>query len=765
MTCRPERACTRRSTTCGSPQAVSGSGRSHPRTRRLVAAVLLWTGISATLAAQPPAAAAPRPRVGVAFGGGSARGLAHVGVLRWFEEHRIPIDVVAGTSMGGLVGGGFAAGMSADELTALLHGTDWDEMFGFSSFRFKNMRRKEDARAYPARIELGLKQGLALPAALNSGQQVDFLLTRIAGPYGVLASFDDLPTPFRAVAVDLVTAQQVVLDEGSLASAMRATMSLPGIFPPVERDGRVLVDGGALNNVPADVVRRMGADVVVAVNVGFMGDTQAVSGSLFGLMTQTIDVMMQASTRASMKSADIVINPSLDAFTSLDWRRSAELAAAGYQAAEALRDRLLPLAVGEAEWTEYQERRRGRQRTTWPVPQFVTVAGAEAADRGRIEAILATRVARPLDVGALEADLEALTGLDRYETVGWHLLDADGRPGLGVEARPKAHAPPFLMLGINLQNTTRDDFAFQLTARYLTFDLLGSGSEFRADGAIGAQPGLAAELYRPLRAPLFVTMAAGTRQQPIDFVNDDVVIARHGETRTAVNGGIGVNVSRDADVRFHVSYGRLDSAVEAGDPQLRDLHGPETRPHLAWRFDGQDSPVVPSRGPRAVATIDHIAQTPAPPATFATDRSNDDVTKAEVRTSMFWSHRRRHRLFLAGGAGTTAGHPLATEQFELGTPLRLGAYDIGEIRGDHYGVAAAGYLREIGRLPDFLGGPIFMGGWLEGGSAFDTLAQATVRTNLSVGTIADTLVGPMLVGGSVDFRGAWRYYVAVGRLF
>src|SRR6187200_388051 len=153
-----------------------------------------------------------RPRVGVAFGGGSARGLAHVGILRWFEEHHIPIDRAAGTSMGGLIGGAYASGMSAAEIAHLLATTDWDAMFGSSSFRFKNIRRKQDARAYPSRIEFGLKRGLTPPVALNNGQQVDFLLTRIGGSYLQLQSFDDLPTPFRCLAVDLVTAQSVVLD-------------------------------------------------------------------------------------------------------------------------------------------------------------------------------------------------------------------------------------------------------------------------------------------------------------------------------------------------------------------------------------------------------------------------------------------------------------------------------------------------------------------------------------------------------------------------
>ena len=580
----------------------------------------------------------PRPRVGVAFGGGSARGLAHVGVVRWFEEHHIPIDVIAGTSMGGLIGGGFAAGMSADELSRLLDQTNWDEMFGFSSFQYKNVRRKEDARDYPSRIEFGLKRGLALPLALNSGQQVDFLLARIAGPYMSLASFDELPTPFRAVAVDLVTAQQIILDKGALASAMRATMSLPGIFPPVERDGMVLVDGGAMNNVPADVVRAMGADTVIAVDVGFMGDTRTVSRSMLGLMSQTVDTMMQANTRRSMASADIVINPTLTDYDSLDWRRSAELAVEGYRGAEAMRDKLLPLAVSDSEWALYQQQRQARRRTAWPVPQFVTVSGAVAADAARIQQLLAARVAQPLDVAALEADLEELTGLDRYETVGWHLDESSGRVGLVVEARPKAHAPPFLMLGMNLQNTTTETFSFQLAARYLTFDRLGAGSELRIDGIIGAQPGVAAEAYWPLwGSPLFVTTAASAQRSTLNFVVDDVVAARYDETRARVGFNAGINLTTVSDLRVGMSFGHLDTSIQAGDPQLPELSGQETRARLQFRTDGHDSPVVPSRGLRAVAAVDHILSAPDLPPTSLTTRSNAGVTQAEVRASSFWS--------------------------------------------------------------------------------------------------------------------------------
>ena len=280
---------------------------------------------TSTSAADPTPERVPvqagRPTVGVAFGGGSARGIAHVGVIRWLEEHRIPIDLAAGTSMGGLVGGAFASGMDAAELQAFIADMNWDQLFGASSFAYKNIRRKADARAYPSRLEFGLKGGIVPPTALNNGEYVELMLGRIAAPYFELESFDDLPTPFRTVAVDLLSAQQVVMRRGSLADAMRATMSLPLIFPPSVVDGQMLVDGGTMNNIPADVVKAMGADRVIAVNVGDLADPEGVSQTLLGVAGSTIDAMMRASTRRALTAADIVIDVPLKKYGSLDWRR------------------------------------------------------------------------------------------------------------------------------------------------------------------------------------------------------------------------------------------------------------------------------------------------------------------------------------------------------------------------------------------------------------------------------------------------------------
>ena len=261
--------------------------------------------------------------------------------------------------MGGLVGGAYATGMDPDELQTFITTLNWDQLFGASTFAYKNIRRKTDARAYPSRLEFGLKGGIVPPSALNSGQDVELLLHRIAAPYFDIQDFDDLPTPFRTVAVDLLSSQPVVMRSGSLAEAMRATMSLPLIFPPTEVNGQVLVDGGTMDNVPADIVKAMGADRVIAINVGDLSDPEGVSYTLLGVAGNTLDAMMRATTRRAIASADVVINVPLKEYGSLDWRKAGALIDEGYRAAEAMLESGANRRVG---FIEVQAGQHSRER-------------------------------------------------------------------------------------------------------------------------------------------------------------------------------------------------------------------------------------------------------------------------------------------------------------------------------------------------------------------------------------------------------------------
>jgi NTE family protein len=734
----------------------------RPATCVLTAALALTVAVTAS--------AQERPKIGVAFGGGSAKGIAHVGVIRWFEEHRIPIDVAAGTSMGGLIGGCYATGMSSAELDQMLSTMNWDELFGSSNFAYKNIRRKTDARAYPSRLEFGVRKGITAPTSLNTGEQVDLLLARVTAPYYGIRTFDDLPTPFRAVALDLLSATQVILDRGSLASAMRATMSLPMIFPPVEIDGKVLVDGGAMNNVPADVTRGMGADVVIAINVGDLSDRAQVSQSLLGLAGGTLDAMMRANTRAGLAAADIVLNVPLKekGYKSLDWRRSKDLIEEGYKAAEAMRDQLLPYAVDEATYQKWLERRNAARRETIPSPAFVRFEGVVKTDEQRMTEVLASHLGRPLDIKALELDLTELAGLDRYETVGWRLVTNEaGEVGLLVRGRTKAYAPPFLMLGFALENTTSDSFGVSLSARYLTFDVPLSGAELRVDGTLGSDPSLGMEWYQPLgKTPLFFAPYAGVQGLKYNFIEENAVVARYDETFVRAGVNVGVNLGAFSDLRLGAYIGRLDANVAVGDPGLPGLTGKETASDLTWRYNGQDSPVVPSRGVATSARLSYIFDGPVIDPPLPTARSSVNLAQLESVGSSFHTVGANNRFFVSWGFGTSFDKsPLVVNQFQLGQPFRLGAYDPGELKGDHYYIGTFGYLHELGRLPDFLGGSIYAGGWLENGDAFDDWDKATFRSQAGLGVIMDTLIGPVMLGGSAGFDGRWSTYIAVGRLF
>ena len=717
------------------------------------------------LIASPARAQSGRPVVGVAFGGGSARGLAHVGVLQWFEEHHIPIDIAAGTSMGGLIGGAFAIGMSATELRALVDGIDWDTMFGSSTFRYQSIRRKEDARSYPSRLEFGVKHGIVPPTSLNDGRQVDLLLARLAGPYYQLKRFDELPTPFRVVAVDLTTGDKAVLEDGSLATALRATMSLPAIFPPVDRDGRVLVDGGFLDNVPADVVKHAGAAVVIAVDVGGMAGT-AVDYSMFQLLGDAVDATMRAATREALADADLTISVDVTGFDSLDWRRADELIARGYEAAERRREDLLRYQLSDPEWQGWLAAREARRKVVIPQPSFLTTAGIRPADVVVVRRKLAHHLDVPLDVPALEHDLTALSGLDRYQSLTWRMVGEGDRAGLLVIGHEKRYAPPFLMLGFAIENATSQDFSVDVGARYLTFDTVGAGSELRLDGQLGTDPSATAALYKPLGgSAFFVRSAAGARAQTFDLVSGDSVIATYRERHLWADGGLGVNLSTDSELSGGVVVTRLNDAVRTGNPGLPDVSGREIGAHLLWVVDRQDSPVVPAHGTRAVAAL---SQTLSAPEVPGITRTNQNLTQAELHVSSFFSPGRaaRNRLFVVLSGGTSFDdRPLPTRQFTLGYPFVLDAFRVGERRGDHYGVVTLGGARQVARLPDFLGGPVFAGAWLENGAAFDSHADVDVNTQVGFGVIADTLVGPVMIAGSAGVTGGWRTMFGVGRIF
>src|SRR6202046_3721047 len=344
-----------------------------------------------------------RPKLGLVLEDGGALGLAHIGVITWMEEHRIPVSYVAGTSMGGLVGGIYATGRSPAEVRELINGIDWDQVLsGTVPFRDLSFRRKEDAHEVPGSLEFGLRKGLQFPAGFNTGEQVALILDGVALPYSELKSFNDLPIPFACVATDLISGKPHVFRDGPLSLAMRSTMSLPGVFSPVRSGDHLYADGGLLNNIPVDVAKEMGADVILGIHL----ETEPLSPSAtlpsYSVLGQSISVMIAANELRSMEQADILVTVPLQKFTALDYGAADAIIKAGYDAAASKAKVLSAYSVSEAEWQIYLAGRKARQKTA-PIPEFVQVAGANPELAESIQKRLSVDVGKPVDTATVDA--------------------------------------------------------------------------------------------------------------------------------------------------------------------------------------------------------------------------------------------------------------------------------------------------------------------------------------------------------------------------
>ncbi|MGW8181435.1 MAG: patatin-like phospholipase family protein, partial [bacterium] len=412
-----------------------------------------------------------RPKIGLVLGGGGAKGLAHLGVLKWLEKNQVPIDFVAGTSMGGLIGSLVSMGWTADEVESLLGSLEWERLLASSPpFEILSYRRKADIRQFPSHFELGLKNGLSVPGGLNPGHFIGLLFDRLTLPYSDLESFDDLPIPFRCVATDMEDGRPVVLANGDLSTALRATMAIPGVFNPVERDGRILADGGLLDNLPADVAKEMGADFVLAVQVGSPLEDREQLQSFLGMLNQSVTIMMLDNVRRSQKVSDIILSPEIGEFGTLEFNRTAEIVEKGYEAAEQKRILLDSLSLSQDEWKKFVDARNQRRRRHYPVPSELVVKGVTNDERLAIEKKVEPVLGESINPDELEDKLTSVYGSGRYYSVGYSVKDSSS---LLVRAARKGYGPPFVRFGFLVDGSEFDSVRFGISTRFSFFDLGG----------------------------------------------------------------------------------------------------------------------------------------------------------------------------------------------------------------------------------------------------------------------------------------------------
>ena len=712
----------------------------------------------------PASPQAQRPRIGLALGGGGALGLSEIGVIQWIEENHIPVDRIAGTSMGGIIAAMYATGMSPQEIQKYAENIDWDEAFRTETdYSDLSYRRKQDRRNFQINAPLGLKNGLAGPNGFNSGQMVGLLLDRIAFPELDHRSFDDLPIPFRCVATDMLSGEGVVLHDGSLARAVRASMAIPGVFTPVEMGGHVLADGGMVENIPVQTVREMNSDAVIGVQLRTPPAERADVDTITGLLSRAVSIMITQNERVSLALAQARIIVDTAGYSASDYAKVDELIALGYKSAANDSAELLPYAIQDpAEWEQYLADRRSRRRPRVQSVEAVVVQGADPDTDSRLAHRLGSDLRGPLNLSKLETQLIRIAGEGQFDRLGYDGFLQNGVPALRVTAHEKSYGPPFVDLAVNVDGSGVGAFDFSAGARITFMDFADRGGEWRNDLLFGSSNLAATEFYQPLGESRFFAA-------PYLFVSKDPRNSLVGLTRVAVfgdeRGGGGFDLGYNSGLRseFRIGYelfnGKLSPLIGSqGLPFISGSTG-EIRARYVW--DGQDSPSVPASGSRVVATVSRVLQAPG---------SQHASAQLEVQSSHFFPVSQKTSIFFIASGGTTfLGSSGPFQIFTLGGQFHLGAYLPQEFLGNQYVYSSLGFRREIFRLPQIVGNKIYWGGWYEAGSAFGTATNdpgpVVVRGTFNIGVIADTFVGPITLAASASPTGQSRVNFSIGRLF
>src|SRR5437868_877447 len=732
--------------------------------RRLFPVLTLFAAmgvcVAQDLSAPGSAALGNRPKIGLVLEGGSALGLAHMGVISWLEEHHIPISYVAGTSMGGLVGGMYATGKSPAEMHELVDYVPWREVLRCDTpFRDLDYRRKEDKRDYPNSLEFGLKHGVRFPEGFNAGHQVGLILDRIALPYSGVKSFDDLPIPFACVASDLLSGKEYIFRKGSLATALRSTMSLPGVFSPVRTDDHIFADGGILNNLPTDVAKAMGADIVVAVHLQVKKLDPAESLSSVGVLGRSVSVVVATTELRGMERADILITVDLSAYDSLDYEKSVEISKLGYEATQAKATILSTLSVDDATWQRYVAERQSRLRTA-PVPQFVEVTGTKPEAAREIEKALISDVNKPVDSDTIDRKLTNLTGVGRYSRLSYSMTERNDQPGLLIRADEKQYGPPFVQPLIVIDGSEYNNVSFTMGARITFFDVGGFRSEWRNDVRLGFVNGIRSEYYHPLTATShwFVAPRGFADSSLFDIYSKDTQLAEYRHRQAGGALDFGYQINRSSEIRLSYEGSTQRYSPQIGNPNLLPtVTGRQGISSIRYSLIGVDRPTVPRSGVLADFRTAWFDANPAATSGFPL---------SELQMAVFKRLSKPSSIFFTAAGGTTFSYShTGVPPFALGGIRDLAAYGTNEFLTNRYFLFRAGYIRKLGELPTFMGKDIDFIGTYEIGKAYGLSNASRLPNDGVAGIVINTIFGPVLVGGAYGDTGHHKFFFGLGRIF
>jgi NTE family protein len=719
---------------------------------------------SSTAPAPPPPGPKGRPSIGLALGGGGALAMSEVGVLEWFEDHHIPVDMIAGTSMGAMVGALYSTGKSIDQLKSVMTNEVFTSVFSFeAAYKSRSFRRRQDSRQLPNALTIGLKHGVSLRNSVLIDDGLNAFLDRAFLRYDDQTDFNTLPIPFRCLSTDLNDARTVTFARGSLPEAVRASVSLPGIYQPFELNGHQFVDGAVLENLPTQTVHSMHADVVLAVSLPIKPVAGGDLNSIIGVLQRSFAVAIEANERASRKLADVVIEPTVTGFTDTDYLKTRDLAARGYEAAERQKDALLKYAVSDAEWQAYLALRASRLRG--PVGNILRVrVTAPSPDVTRaVQRSFDTLINQPTDTRAIEARLSQIRSDGRYEadyTIGYETPDSN-RPIVLVTVTDKKTGPPFLLLGANVEAQAGGVSRATLEGILLDQDFGGYGSELRAHFKVGYLTQIDAEYYRKLadlghnNGGLFVAPRANLLRQPFNIYQNQHRI--YEQLLQTVGGGadIGWSDRRTQELRLGWESNNVRWTTDVGSNAEPSIIGQMQRARLRYIFDTQDRALIPRFGIRWTAEAAYLYN------------AVDSPNAPQFNTRISFAHEIGKNLFvMVADAGTMLNRNVSQPfRYTLGGPFHLSASAIDEYRGTDYFYLQPAFLHRIAQLPAPLGQSIYLGAAYEAGQMHAPGLPTITRQDAYFGVVAETPLGIITLAPAIGDDGHRKFIFTLGKLF
>lgn len=708
----------------------------------------------------------PRPRVAVVLGGGGAHGVAHLGVLRELENQNVPIDLVVGTGFGGLIGGLYASGMSIDEIEIFLFDTNWQNIFDPDTRREDlSFRRKGDDEDFLIKYRVGIKDGQAqLPTSLAPSGKLAQLLQSVTASAKGVEYFDELPVAYRAVAMDLVNGDEVILKSGALDRAMLATLSAPGSLPPVEVDGRQLLTGSVINNLPVDVAREWGADVVIVVDIGtYLRDEDDLS-SIFAIVGQVSHLVQQRSTNASiatLRDTDILIQPELDRAKVINVVGPGKNIELGAAAAAAKSDRFGAIRIADEQYASIYEQRVSK-RALSPIISAIEIQNDSDVDDALILAQLSQQLHEPLDNEALEEDMRNIYGLGEFNAVEFGLRNEDETAVLRIRTVENRGGNRFWRFGISLQDDLDGNSAYTGSASMTWTSLNKLGGEWRSVLRIGEIQQVSTEFYQPLvRSGIYFASLGGgyTERNVNSFLAGEII----GQARVEELIGqlkVGRIFGNSGQIAAGILSGRgeTDANIGSNIPTGKFDIGGYT---ASAAFDTFDNVYFPKKGVRA--SLGWVGQRESVGASF-----DVDIVISSAGIAKTW------------GVNTLIGGFTLQSQLEevsgvqnllrTGGLFQLSGFQSDELTGRHTAVGRAIYFRQLRSNPlrGFLEASLYVGGSLELGNAWQTTDEVGLADTLTAGSLfigADTFIGPVYLAGGLAEGGNSAFYLYVGRPF